>query len=94
MLFPWVINCNHVLVNAYGTNGMGLEAVHLYWSMPKEMRDSISHVCVLNACSHAGLIDEATRIYGKIHLKTERITVAMVCHSINHRIISTPSFSG
>ena len=65
-------------VNAYARNGMGSEAISLYQQMPDDMRNAVSDVCVLNACSHAGLIDEARAIFNGIDNKTERIFVTMV----------------
>ena len=41
---------------------MGSEAIDLHRRMPESLRDSVSHICVLNACSHAGLADEARSI--------------------------------
>ena len=70
---------HHVrLVNAYGRVGMGAEAVDLYSQMPEKMRDSISNICVLNACSHAGLVDQATKIFHHVHVKTDKIVTTMV----------------
>ena len=69
---------NLCLVNAYGRNGLGAEAVDLYWRMPEDMRDSISHVCVLNACSHGGLVDQARRLFEQISPKTENVVITMV----------------
>lgn len=57
---------------------MGLEAVDLYQRMPQHMRDEVSHICVLNACSHAGLIEQAQDIFSRIQKKTEQIFVTMV----------------
>lgn len=71
-----------LLVNAYGRSGMGLEAVDLYWTMPEELKDSISHICAINACSHAGLVDQARTIYEKISVKTEKIVTTMVRSTI------------
>ena len=60
------------IVNAYGRNGMGYEAIDLYQTMPENFRDGISHICVLNACSHSGLIDQAQEIFSKIPRKNRR----------------------
>ena len=57
---------------------MGAEAVDLYLEIPLTMRDSITHVCVLNACSHAGLVDQARNIYRQIDVKNDRIITTMV----------------
>ena len=69
-----------LLVNAFGQNGMGSRAVDLYKRIPSHMRNNIIHLCVLNACSHSGLVNEARSIFNEISIKTEKITTAMVCH--------------
>jgi pentatricopeptide repeat protein len=66
------------LVNAYARNGNGAEAIELYRRMPANMRDTVSHSCVLNACSHAGLVDEARTIFEQINTKTEYAITTMV----------------
>lgn len=71
------------LVNAYGRNGRGLEAVNLYQQIPVKIRDPVIDVCVLNACSHAGLIDHAQSIFQQIQNKTEHIVGAMVSIIVN-----------
>lgn len=57
---------------------MGSEAVDLYWKVSKNIRNEITQICVLNACSHAGLIDQARVIFDQINSKTERIFTTMV----------------
>jgi hypothetical protein len=58
---------------------MGLEAVELYQKMPDNLRDEVSHICVLNACSHSALLDQAHSIFNAISHKTEKIITTMVC---------------
>ncbi|CAM4874093.1 unnamed protein product [Rotaria socialis] len=65
-------------INAFALNGMGTQAVELYRKMPNNLRDHISHICVLNACSHAGLLHEARTIFNEISLKAESIITTMV----------------
>jgi hypothetical protein len=65
-------------VNAYARNGMGSDAIALYRQMPEKMRNAVSHVCVLNACSHSGLVDEAQAIFNEIDVKCERVICTMV----------------
>ncbi|CAF4857310.1 unnamed protein product, partial [Rotaria socialis] len=65
-------------INAFALNGMGTQAVELYRKMPNNLRDHISHICVLNACSHAGLLHEARTIFNEVSLKTESIITTMV----------------
>jgi pentatricopeptide repeat protein len=62
---------------------MGLQAVTLYQQIPNNSRDDISYVCVLRACSHSGLLDEARSIFNEINIKTDRIMTTMVCLSIS-----------
>ena len=57
---------------------MAIDAIHLYRSMPKGIQNAVSHVCVLNACSHAGFVQQAQRIFDQISNKTERIITTMV----------------
>ncbi|CAF1040975.1 unnamed protein product [Rotaria magnacalcarata] len=66
------------MINAFGLNGMGTRAVELYREMPNNLRNHFSHICVLNACSHAGLLHEARTIFNEISLKTELIVTTMV----------------
>jgi hypothetical protein len=77
--FSPILSTPRTLVNAFGQNGMGSQAVELYKRMSPSMRDSITSLCVLNACSHSGLLEEARRIFNEISPKTEKITTAMVC---------------
>jgi hypothetical protein len=74
-------------VNAYARNGMGSDAIALYRQMPENMRNTVSHVCVLNACSHSGLVDEAQAIFNEIDIKSERIISTMVSLSLPERIL-------
>jgi pentatricopeptide repeat protein len=73
-----LIVCVFLLVNSYARNGMGTDAIALYRQMPEKIRDEVSHVCVLNACSHSGLIDEARVIFNGISSKTEQVICTMV----------------
>ena len=57
---------------------MGNEAVELFQRMPVESVDEVSHVCVLNACSHSGLVDQARSIFENIPIKTDSIYTTMV----------------
>jgi pentatricopeptide repeat protein len=66
-------------VSGFGRNGMALEAIKLYRQMPKYLYDEVTHICVLNACSHSGLLDEARSIFNEISTKTENIVTTMVC---------------
>ncbi|CAF2112326.1 unnamed protein product [Rotaria magnacalcarata] len=68
----------NTIINAFGLNGMGSEAIHLYKQMPNYLRDEVSHICVLNACSHSGLVHEARNIFDEITFKTEKIITIMI----------------
>lgn len=68
----------HLLVNGYGRNGMGTETVDLYEQMLKKLRNTITHICVLYACPHVGLIDEARGIFSEIDMKVEQIVATIV----------------
>ena len=57
---------------------MGIEAIELFHHMPKEFINDITYVCVLNACSHAGLGNAARSIFNNILQKTEFIYTTMV----------------
>ncbi|CAF4431514.1 unnamed protein product, partial [Rotaria socialis] len=58
--------------------GMGDEAVKLFYQMPKESIDHLTYICVLNACSHSGLVDVARSIFNNIQTKTEIIYTTMI----------------
>ncbi|CAF5033517.1 unnamed protein product, partial [Rotaria sp. Silwood1] len=66
------------MINSYGLNGMGKQAVELYLKMPQEFMNEANHVCVLNACSHSGLVHEARLIFKNIQIKTVKIYTTMV----------------
>ncbi|CAF4242007.1 unnamed protein product, partial [Adineta steineri] len=66
------------MINSYGLNGMGVQALELYRKMPEEFINEVTNICVLNACSHSGLIDEARSIFKNIPSKTERIYGTMI----------------
>ena len=59
---------------------MGIQAIELFHQVPANLLDRWIYVCVLNACSHSGLIDEARQILGKIpaEKKTEKVYTTMV----------------
>lgn len=67
-----------MLVNCYGLNGIGVQAIELYRQMSKELIDEVTYVCVLNACSHSELVDEARSIFQNIQIKTGTIYCTMV----------------
>ncbi|UJR29210.1 hypothetical protein I4U23_010424 [Adineta vaga] len=74
---PDVVGYNS-MINAYGLNGMGIEALNLYRTMPSDLRNEVSHICVLNACSHSGLLNESRVIFDNIPDKTGKIVTVMV----------------
>ena len=58
---------------------MGVQAIELYRQMEAELIDEITHICILNACSHSGLVGEARSIFQNIQVKTVSIFTTMVC---------------
>ncbi|CAF5034601.1 unnamed protein product, partial [Rotaria sp. Silwood1] len=66
------------MINSYGLNGMGIQAVELYRQMSSEFRNESNYVCILNACSHSGLVDQARSIFSNIQIKTEKIYTTMI----------------
>ncbi|CAF4003270.1 unnamed protein product, partial [Rotaria sp. Silwood1] len=67
----------NAMINGFGLNGMGSEAIELYRQMPNNLHDEVSHICILNACSHSGLLHQARSIFNEISLKTEKIVTVM-----------------
>lgn len=57
---------------------MADSAVELFQQMPSEYVFEETYVCVLNACSHAGLVNTARSIFATISNKTEKIYSTMV----------------
>jgi len=57
---------------------MGTAAIELYRQIPSELIAEAAHVCVLNACSHSGLVDEGRSIFNTIQIKTGKIYATMV----------------
>ncbi|CAF0947573.1 unnamed protein product [Adineta ricciae] len=66
------------MIHAYGINGMGTKAVELFHQVPQSLVVESTHVCVLNACSHAGLVDQARAIFTSIKDKTEKHYATMI----------------
>lgn len=66
------------LVNSYGLNGEGSQAVELFHRIPRQLIDDVTYVCVLNACSHSGLVDQARAIFSRIENKSDPIYTTMV----------------
>ena len=62
---------------------MAIQAIQLFHQMPSNLILEPTYVCVLNACSHAGLVDEARSIFSKINNKTEKIYTTMVRFKIS-----------
>ncbi|CAF1033488.1 unnamed protein product, partial [Rotaria magnacalcarata] len=66
------------MVNSYGLNGMGMQAIALFHQIPREFLHEATYVCALNACSHSGLVSEARLIFKNIEMKTMRIYSTMI----------------
>ena len=71
---------------------MGLEAVELYHKIPIHFRDEASDVCVLNACSHSALLNDARLIFDGISHKTEKVITTMVCLFVKISFVSYEHF--
>ncbi|CAF3417270.1 unnamed protein product [Rotaria socialis] len=78
VIFRCMLQLEYIKVNAFCLNRMGSEATQLYRKILNNLRNEISHICVLNACSHSGLLQEAWSIFNDIPFKTERIFTMMV----------------
>jgi pentatricopeptide repeat protein len=59
---------------------MGIEAVQLFNQLSNEILGDWIYVCVLNACSHSGLVHQAKEIFEKIPIneRTNQIYTTMV----------------
>ncbi|CAF1049834.1 unnamed protein product [Adineta steineri] len=68
------------MINAYGLNGMGIEAIKIFHKIPSNMLNNAIYVCVLNACSHSALVNQAQEIFKNIpsDQRTEQIYTTMV----------------
>ncbi|CAM4900425.1 unnamed protein product [Rotaria socialis] len=66
------------MINSYGLNGMGLQSIELYYQMPKELINEATYICVLNACSHSGLVNDALSIFKTIEIETQRIYTTII----------------
>lgn len=57
---------------------MGIEAIELYCQIALKFKDEITDICILNACSHSGHVNEARTIFEKVENKTYKIYTVMV----------------
>jgi pentatricopeptide repeat protein len=57
---------------------MGIQAIELYRQISEELINEITHICILNACSHSGLVHQARSIFQNIQIKTATILTTMV----------------
>ncbi|CAF3658874.1 unnamed protein product [Rotaria socialis] len=82
LIFDKIRQPNHIeyttMVNSYGLNGMGMQAIALFHQIPREFLHEATYVCALNACSHSGLVGEARLIFKNIEMKTVRIYSTMI----------------
>ena len=81
-----------LLVNSYGLNGKGIQAIELFHQMPSELILEATYVSVLNACSHSGLVDEARSIFKNINNKTDTFFFSRVNsrYAMDRRFFSLP----
>lgn len=61
---------------------MGVEALEVYRQMPTELQNIVTHVCILNACSHSGFVDEAENIFSTINDRSSYVVTTMVSISL------------
>ncbi|GJT41627.1 pentatricopeptide repeat-containing protein [Tanacetum coccineum] len=56
------------LINAYGLHGCGEEALQLFNEMKEKgiQYDSITFLAVLSACNHAGMVEEAHKLFSEV----------------------------
>ncbi|CAF1212594.1 unnamed protein product [Adineta ricciae] len=68
------------MINSFGLNGMGLEAIELFKKTPVNLLDNVTYICVLNACSHSGFVKQAEKIFEEIPMnqRTEHVYTAMI----------------
>jgi pentatricopeptide repeat protein len=57
---------------------MATQALELFCKIPSKYLKESTYVCVLNACSHSGLVNQARSIFNHIQIKTEKIYCTMV----------------
>jgi pentatricopeptide repeat protein len=58
----------NALISGYAQEGRGHEALNCFWRMQSEgfRPDEITCLCVLSACSHSGLTDDAQMLFGSM----------------------------
>ncbi|CAF1660480.1 unnamed protein product, partial [Adineta ricciae] len=66
------------MINSYGLNGMGMQALELFSQMRKQFIHEVTYICILNACSHSGLVDQARSIFQNIEPKTPTVWTTMI----------------
>jgi len=54
---------------------MGIEAIELFNKIPSNMLNETIYICVLNACSHSALIDQARKIFEQIPLEKRTVEI-------------------
>jgi pentatricopeptide repeat protein len=57
---------------------MATQALELFYKIPSKYLKESTYVCVLNAYSHSGLVNQARSIFNHIQIKTEKIYCTMV----------------
>ncbi|UJR34936.1 hypothetical protein I4U23_027712 [Adineta vaga] len=62
--------CRLILIRMVGMD-MGHDTIELYHRMPSKMIVDKTYTCILNACSHSGLADEARAIFSTIRMKND-----------------------
>ncbi|XP_043723054.1 pentatricopeptide repeat-containing protein At3g14730 [Telopea speciosissima] len=70
----------NIMIMGYGLHGFGDEAVNVFLHMGESSvrPDEVSFICVLSACSHAGLVDQGCKILA--HMEEDHGVVPTVEH--------------
>ncbi|CAF1524079.1 unnamed protein product [Adineta ricciae] len=55
--------------------------------MPQQLIHEVTYICILNACSHSGLVDEALSIIQKIPVKTAAVWTTM-CEKMSEELVA------
>ncbi|GAB4836158.1 Pentatricopeptide repeat-containing protein At1g11290, chloroplastic [Ancistrocladus abbreviatus] len=55
----------NAMIDAYGTHGLGEDAIELFAEMQKSpiKPNDVTFLCIISACSHSGLVDEGRKFF-------------------------------
>ena len=90
-----------IRINAFGIFGDAQRALNAFQEMTKEVQPNAqTFVCILNACSHAGFVTEATEILSQMESKysiktnNQHITCVVDCLARANRLDEAESLAG